>query len=39
MEITIIRQEHKPWGIDGHLYIKKGRSIYNAEGKLVNNEQ
>ena len=25
MEIIIIRQEHKPWGIDGHLYINRKR--------------
>ena len=23
MEITLVRQEHKPWGIDGHLYINR----------------
>jgi hypothetical protein len=31
MEITIIRQEHKPWGIDGHLYISRTRVCDTVE--------
>lgn len=31
MEITIIRQEHKPWGIDGHLYISRKRVCDTVE--------
>ena len=31
MEITIIRQEHKPWGIDGHLYINRKRICDTVE--------
>ena len=31
MEITIIRQEHKPWGIDGHLYISRTRICDTVE--------
>ena len=34
-----VEEDVTKYMIDGHLYIKKGRSIYNAEGKLVNNEQ
>ena len=31
MEIIIIRQEHKPWGIDGHLYINRTRICDSVE--------
>ena len=31
MEISIIRQEHKPWGIDGHLYINRTRICDTVE--------
>ncbi len=31
MEITIVRQEHKPWGIDGHLYINRKRVCDTVE--------
>lgn len=31
MEIIIIRQEHKPWGIDGHLYINRKRICDTVE--------
>lgn len=31
MEIVIIRQEHKPWGIDGHLYINRKRICDTVE--------
>ena len=34
-----VEEDVTKYMIDGHLYIKKGRNIYNAEGKLVNNEQ
>ena len=31
MEIVIVRQEHKPWGIDGHLYINRQRVCDTVE--------
>lgn len=31
MEIIIIRQEHKSWGIDGHLYINRKRICDTVE--------
>jgi len=31
MEIVIVRQEHKPWGIDGHLYINRNRVCDTVE--------
>ena len=31
MEITLVRQEHKPWGIDGHLYINRKRICDTVE--------
>jgi len=31
MEITIVRGEHKPWGIDGHLYINRKRICDTVE--------
>lgn len=31
MEIVIVRQEHKPWGIDGHLYINRHRVCDTVE--------
>lgn len=31
MEIVIIRGEHKPWGIDGHLYINRKRICDTVE--------
>lgn len=31
MEIIIVRQEHKPWGIDGHLYINRTRICDTVE--------
>lgn len=31
MEIVIVRQEHKPWGIDGHLYINRIRICDTVE--------
>ena len=31
MEIVIIRQDHKPWGIDGHLYINRKRVCDTVE--------
>ena len=31
MEIIIVRQEHKPWGIDGHLYINRQRVCDTVE--------
>ena len=31
MEIIIVRQEHKPWGIDGHLYINRTRICDSVE--------
>ncbi len=31
MEIVIVRQEHKPWGIDGHLYINRTRICDTVE--------
>ena len=31
MEIVIVRQEHKPWGIDGHLYINRKRVCDTVE--------
>ena len=31
MEIVIVRQEHKPWGIDGHLYINRKRICDTVE--------
>ncbi len=31
MEILIVRQEHKPWGIDGHLYINRQRVCDTVE--------
>lgn len=33
-----VEEEVTKYMIDGHLYIKKGQRIYNAEGKLVNND-
>ncbi len=31
MEIIIVRQAHKPWGIDGHLYINRMRICSTVE--------
>ena len=31
MEIVIIRQEHKAWGIDGHMYINRQRICDTVE--------
>ena len=31
MELTIIRGDHKPWGIDGHLYINRKRICDTVE--------
>lgn len=31
MEIVIVRQQHKPWGIDGHLYINHQRVCDTVE--------
>ena len=31
MEIVIVRQEHKCWGIDGHLYINRKRISETVE--------
>ena len=31
MEIIIVRQEHKSWGIDGHLYINRKRICDTVE--------
>ena len=31
MEIVIVRQDHKPWGIDGHLYINRTRICDSVE--------
>ena len=31
MEITLVRQGHKPWGIDGHLYINHKRICDTVE--------
>lgn len=31
MEMVIVRQEHKPWGIDGHLYINRKRICDTVE--------
>lgn len=31
MEIVVVRQEHKPWGIDGHLYINRKRICDTVE--------
>jgi hypothetical protein len=31
MEIVIVRQDHKPWGIDGHLYINRKRICDTVE--------
>ena len=31
MEITLVRQEHKPWGIDGHLYVNRKRICDTVE--------
>jgi len=31
MEIVIVRQAHKPWGIDGHLYINRNRVCDTVE--------
>ena len=31
MEIVIVRQEHKTWGIDGHLYINRQRVCDTVE--------
>lgn len=31
MEIVIVRQEHKRWGIDGHLYINRQRVCDTVE--------
>lgn len=31
MEIVIVRQDHKPWGIDGHLYINRNRVCDTVE--------
>ena len=31
MEIIIVRQAHKPWGIDGHLYINRKRICDTVE--------
>lgn len=31
MQISIVRGEHKPWGIDGHLYINRQRVCDTVE--------
>ena len=31
MEIVLIRGDHKPWGIDGHLYINRRRICDTVE--------
>ena len=31
MEIVIVRQDHKSWGIDGHLYINRTRICDTVE--------
>lgn len=31
MEIQIVRLEHKPWGVDGHLYINRKRVCDTVE--------
>ena len=31
MEIVIVRQENKPWGVDGHLYINRKRICDTVE--------
>lgn len=31
MEIVIVRGDHKPWGIDGHLYINRERICDTVE--------
>ena len=31
MEIVIVRQEHKRWGIDGHMYINRQRVCDTVE--------
>ena len=31
MEIVIVRQDHKPWGVDGHLYINRKRICDTVE--------
>ena len=31
MEIVIVRGDHKPWGIDGHLYINRQRVCDTVE--------
>lgn len=31
MQITIVRTEHKPWGVDGHLYINRQRICDTVE--------
>ena len=31
MEIVIVRQEAKPWGVDGHLYINRKRVCDTVE--------
>ena len=31
MEIIIVRGDHKPWGIDGHLYINRQRICDTVE--------
>lgn len=31
MEIVIVRGDHKPWGIDGHLYINRQRICDTVE--------
>lgn len=31
MEIVIVRQDHKSWGIDGHLYINRTRICDSVE--------
>ena len=31
MEITIVRQNHSPWGVDGHLYVNRKRVCDTVE--------
>ena len=39
MDITIIRGEHKPWGIDGHLYINRKRICDTVEHPISGKPQ
>lgn len=36
MEITIVRGDHKSWGIDGHLYINRKRICDTVEHPTMN---